>query len=47
MFYWVLLCVDEVNMCVGLGEDYCVLWVFWCKELLVKVLCFKEGWCLV
>lgn len=45
--YWASLRVDEVNMRVGPGEDYRVLWVFRRKELPVKVLRLKEGWRLV
>lgn len=45
--YWASLRVDEVNMRVGPGEDYRILWVYKRKELPVKVLRLKEGWRLV
>lgn len=45
--YWASLRVDEVNMRVGPGEDYRILWVYKRRELPVKVLRIKEGWRLV
>jgi SH3-like domain-containing protein len=45
--YWASLRVDEVNMRVGPGEDYRILWVYRRKQLPVKVVRLKEGWRLV
>jgi SH3-like domain-containing protein len=45
--YWASLRVDEVNMRVGPGEDYHILWVYRRVQLPVKVLRLKEGWRLV
>ena len=42
--YWAALRVDEVNMRVGPGEDYRILWTYRRKQLPVKVLRLKEGW---
>ncbi|MEQ1497202.1 MAG: SH3 domain-containing protein [Novosphingobium sp.] len=35
---------DDVNMRVGPGEDYRILWVFHRQNLPLKVLRIKEGW---
>ena len=45
--YWASLRVDTINMRVGPGEDYRILWVYRRKELPVKVIRLKEGWRLV
>lgn len=45
--YWASLRVDEVNMRVGPGEDYHILWVYRRVQLPVKVIRLKEGWRLV
>jgi SH3-like domain-containing protein len=45
--YWASLRVDEVNMRVGPGEDYRILWVYRRKQLPIKVVRLKEGWRLV
>jgi len=45
--YWASLRVDEVNMRVGPGEDYRILWVYRRPSLPVKVIRLKEGWRLV
>lgn len=45
--YWASLRVSEVNMRVGPGEDYRILWTYRRKELPVKVIRLKEGWRLV
>jgi len=45
--YWASLRVDEVNMRVGPGEDYRIVWVYRRVSLPVKVLRLKEGWRLV
>ncbi len=45
--YWASIRADEVNMRVGPGEDYRVLWVYHRASLPLKVLRIKEGWRLV
>ncbi len=45
--YWASLRAAEVNMRVGPGEDYRILWVFRRQHLPVKVLRGSEGWRLV
>jgi SH3-like domain-containing protein len=45
--YWASLRVDEVNMRVGPGEDYHIVWVYRRVQLPLKVLRLKEGWRLV
>lgn len=45
--YWASIRVDEVNMRVGPGEDYRIVWVYHRPQLPVKVLRMKEGWRLV
>lgn len=45
--YWASLRVDKVNMRVGPGEDYRIVWVYRRTDLPVKVLRLKEGWRLV
>lgn len=42
--YWASIRAEEVNMRVGPGEDYRILWVFKRKQLPLKVLRMKEGW---
>ena len=42
--YWASIRSDEVNMRVGPGEDYKILWVFHRRHLPLKVLRMKEGW---
>lgn len=42
--YWASIRASEVNMRVGPGEDYRILWVYRRKELPIKVLRLKEGW---
>ncbi len=44
--YWATIRADtsEVNMRVGPGEDYRILWVFHRPHLPLKVLRLKEGW---
>lgn len=44
MPYWASIRAEEVNMRVGPGEDYRILWVFHRPQLPVKVLRLKEGW---
>jgi SH3-like domain-containing protein len=45
--YWASVRVGEVNMRVGPGEDYRILWVYKRPLLPLKVLRIKEGWRLV
>lgn len=45
--YWASVRVSEVNMRVGPGEDYRILWVYKRPLLPLKVLRVKEGWRLV
>jgi SH3-like domain-containing protein len=45
--YWASLRVDEVNMRVGPGEDYRIMWTYRRKQLPLKVVRLKEGWRLV
>lgn len=45
--YWASLRAGEVNMRVGPGEDYRILWVYRRQHLPVKVLRAMEGWRLV
>lgn len=45
--YWASVRVSEVNMRVGPGEDYAILWVYKRPMLPLKVLRIKEGWRLV
>lgn len=45
--YWASVRADEVNMRVGPGEDYRILWVYHRQNLPLKVLRLKEGWRLV
>lgn len=45
--YWASVRVSEVNMRVGPGEDYRILWVYKRPQLPLKVLRIKEGWRLV
>ncbi|MBN8501429.1 MAG: hypothetical protein J0M19_09800 [Sphingomonadales bacterium] len=45
--YWASIRVSEVNMRVGPGEDYRILWVYKRPLLPLKVLRIKEGWRLV
>jgi SH3-like domain-containing protein len=42
--YWASVRVSEVNMRVGPGEDYRILWVYKRPMLPLKVLRIKEGW---
>jgi len=45
--YWAAIRADVVNMRVGPGEDYRILWVYTRKQVPVRVLRLKEGWRLV
>ena len=45
--YWASLRAGEVNMRVGPGEDYKILWVYRRQHLPVRVLRAMEGWRLV
>lgn len=45
--YWASIRVEEVNMRVGPGESYRILWVYKRQNLPLKVLRLKEGWRLV
>lgn len=45
--YWASVRASEVNMRVGPGEDYRILWVYKRPLLPLKVLRIKEGWRLV
>ena len=45
--YWAAIRSDEVNMRVGPGEDYRIVWVYHRQHLPLKVLRMKEGWRLV
>ena len=45
--YWASIRASEVNMRVGPGEDYRILWVYKRPALPLKVLRLKEGWRLV
>lgn len=43
--YWASIRrADDVNMRVGPGEDYRILWVYHRQSLPLKVLRIKEGW---
>ncbi len=42
--YWASIRSSEVNMRVGPGEDYRILWVYKRPLLPLKVLRIKEGW---
>ncbi len=43
--YWASIRKDEpINMRVGPGEDYKILWVYRRQQLPLKVLRMKEGW---
>ncbi len=45
--YWASMRADEVNMRVGPGEDYRILWTYRRKQLPMKVVRMREGWRLV
>ena len=45
--YWASITASEVNMRVGPGEDYRILWTYKRKGLPLKVVRLKEGWRLV
>lgn len=45
--YWASVRVSEVNMRVGPGEDYSIMWVYKRPLLPLKVVRVKEGWRLV
>jgi SH3-like domain-containing protein len=45
--YWASIRSDEVNMRVGPGEDYRIVWVYHRRQLPLKVLRIKDGWRLV
>ncbi len=45
--YWAAIRAGEVNMRVGPGEDYKILWVYRRLHLPLKVVRLKEGWRLV
>lgn len=46
--YWASIRKDEpINLRVGPGEDYRILWVYKRQHLPMKVLRLKEGWRLV
>jgi SH3-like domain-containing protein len=45
--YWASLRASEVNMRVGPGEDYRIMWVYRRQHLPVRVLRAMEGWRLV
>ncbi|HEY0960253.1 MAG TPA: SH3 domain-containing protein [Novosphingobium sp.] len=45
--YWASIRVSEVNMRVGPGEDYRIVWVYRRPLLPVRVVRKKEGWRLV
>ncbi|WP_374530096.1 SH3 domain-containing protein [Novosphingobium sp.] len=45
--YWASIRSEEVNMRVGPGEDYRILWVYRRAHLPLRVLRIKEGWRLV
>ena len=45
--YWASIRAAEVNMRVGPGEDYQILWVYRRPNLPLKVVRLKEGWRLV
>ena len=42
--YWASIRAEEVNMRVGPGEDYRIVWVYRRQHLPLKVLRIKEGW---
>lgn len=42
--YWASIRASEVNMRVGPGEDYRILWVYRRKQLPIRVLRLKDGW---
>ena len=45
--YWAAIRSEEVNMRVGPGEDYRIVWVYHRQHLPLKVLRMMEGWRLV
>lgn len=45
--YWASIRSSEVNMRVGPGEDYQIMWVYRRPQLPLRVLRIKEGWRLV
>lgn len=45
--YWASIRASEVNMRVGPGEDYRILWVYHREHLPLRVLRTLEGWRLV
>lgn len=45
--YWASIRAEEVNMRVGPGEDYRIMWVYHRRHLPLRVLRLKEGWRLV
>jgi SH3-like domain-containing protein len=45
--YWAAIKAEEVNMRVGPGEDYRIMWVYRRPDLPLKILRKKEGWRLV
>lgn len=42
--YWASVKSEEVNMRIGPGEDYRIIWVYKRPLLPLKVLRMKEGW---
>lgn len=42
--FWAAIKANEVNMRVGPGEDYRVVWVYKRQNLPMKVIRTKEGW---
>ena len=45
--YWASIRAEEVNMRVGPGEDYRIVWVYRRQHLPLRVVRLKEGWRLV
>ena len=45
--YWASIRSDEVNLRVGPGEDYRIMWVYHRQHLPLKVIRLKDGWRLV
>ena len=45
--YWASIRAEEVNMRVGPGEDYKIVWVYRRQHLPLRVVRLKEGWRLV
>lgn len=45
--YWASIRSDEVNLRVGPGEDYRIMWVYRRQHLPLKVIRLKDGWRLV